>query len=157
MNKGNSRFLVVIAILAALLVAAAALSLCLGEKSYSPADVTRIMFQWAAGRGRSAGTDFVIVTQLRLPRLISGIIVGMSLAAAGAALQGLLRNPLAEPFVLGISGGASIGVCAGILLQAVAHFGFYAIPFSRVRRGASINVAHILSVAVRRRFFPSTT
>lgn len=107
-----------------LLALAAMLSMCLGEKFTPPAELLRLLFH---GRG-SQSTDFTILFQLRLPRLVSGIIVGMSLATAGAALQGLLRNPLAEPFVLGIAGGASIGVSAGILLQAVSHFGLYAIP-----------------------------
>ncbi len=53
--------------------------------------------------------DRAILVELRLPRALLGAVVGCALAAAGTALQALLRNPLAEPFVLGVSGGAALG------------------------------------------------
>ncbi len=56
-----------------------------------------------------AEPDRAILFDLRLPRALLGAVVGCALAAAGAALQALLRNPLAEPFVLGVSGGAALG------------------------------------------------
>lgn len=60
--------------------------------------------------------DFVILFRSRLPRVLLGAVVGGGLAAAGAALQALLRNPLASPDVIGISGGASIGAIAVLAL-----------------------------------------
>nr|WP_171818876.1 iron ABC transporter permease [Pyxidicoccus fallax] len=54
-------------------------------------------------------SDAVIFWELRLPRALLGAIVGAGLAASGTTLQGLLRNPLADPFVLGVSGGAALG------------------------------------------------
>ena len=68
-----------------------------------------------------AGTepDRSILLGLRLPRAVLGAVVGCALAAAGTALQALLRNPLAEPFVLGVSGGAALGGTA-VLLAASA-------------------------------------
>jgi iron complex transport system permease protein len=54
-------------------------------------------------------TDAVIFWSVRLPRALLAVIVGAGLAASGATLQGLLRNPLADPFVLGVSGGAALG------------------------------------------------
>ncbi len=63
-----------------------------------------------------------ILVGLRLPRAALGAIVGCGLAAAGTALQALLRNPLAEPFVLGVSGGAALGGTAVLLAAAaLAH------------------------------------
>src|SRR6185437_3919002 len=63
--------------------------------------------------GHGRGTmPYVIVMQLRLPRLLSAGMVGTGLALAGAVLQALLRNPLAEPFTLGVSGGAGFFVTA---------------------------------------------
>src|SRR6476659_6130516 len=54
-------------------------------------------------------TDATIFWSLRLPRALLGALVGAGLAASGSTLQGLLRNPLADPFVLGVSGGAGLG------------------------------------------------
>jgi len=71
----------------------------------------------------------VIIWQLRIPRVILGIIVGASLGVSGAVLQGLLKNPLADPYVLGVSSGAAVGIALGILsgvtvLWSVPLFGF---------------------------------
>jgi len=66
-----------------------------------------ISLSTALGDPRSS--DAVIFWSLRLPRALLGVIVGAGLAASGATLQGLLRNPLADPFVLGVSGGAALG------------------------------------------------
>ncbi len=71
--------------------------------------------------GPVAGWDRAIVLEIRLPRVLLGIIVGMALAAAGATFQGLLRNPLADPFILGTSSAAAFGVT----LAAVLGIGFY--------------------------------
>lgn len=62
------------------------------------------------------GPDTEIVLQLRLPRVLSAFACGGLLALAGALLQVLLRNPLADPYILGISGGASVAVLGGMML-----------------------------------------
>ncbi|MEL6820590.1 MAG: iron ABC transporter permease [Calditrichota bacterium] len=72
--------------------------------------------------GLSASSSFTelhesIVLNLRLPRVMLATLVGATLAVSGAALQGLFRNPLAEPGLIGVSSGAAIGVCAGILTE----------------------------------------
>ncbi len=59
--------------------------------------------------GRGDPTAIAIVRDLRLPRVILGALVGAGLSVSGAALQGSLRNPLAEPYLLGVSGGAAVG------------------------------------------------
>jgi iron complex transport system permease protein len=63
----------------------------------------------AALRGNGDATSIAIVRDLRLPRVLLGALVGAGLGASGAALQGSLRNPLAEPYLLGVSGGAAVG------------------------------------------------
>ncbi len=75
-------------------------------------DVARALRSTAA-----PNADYVILFDTRLPRVLLGAVVGGALALAGAALQGLLRNPLAEPHILGISGGAALG---GIIAVIVA-------------------------------------
>lgn len=65
---------------------------------------------------RLSDTDQTILFSIRLPRIIFAGIVGGSLAAAGVVFQGLLRNPLADPYILGISGGAAVGALTALLL-----------------------------------------
>ncbi len=82
-----------------LAVVAVAVAVRFGEQSIS----------LSAALSDPASTDAVIFWSLRLPRALLGAVVGAGLAASGATLQGLLRNPLADPFVLGVSGGAALG------------------------------------------------
>lgn len=65
--------------------------------------------------------DHTALMKLQLPRLLQGLVVGATLSVAGAALQGLLRNPLADPYILGVSGGAALGSALSALV--VAGFG----------------------------------
>ncbi|MBI5751342.1 MAG: iron ABC transporter permease [Hydrogenophilales bacterium] len=71
---------------------------------------------WRALTGREQGLAYDVVMQLRLPRAINAFTTGAMLALAGVLMQVLLRNPLADPYVLGISGGAAVAALGGILL-----------------------------------------
>ena len=95
--------------LAAILLLAVAIgSLFLGRVSLHPADVLAGL---AAPRDSLAG---LVLTELRLPRAVLAILVGAALGLAGAVLQGLLRNPLADPGLLGVSSGAAVGAVIAI-------------------------------------------
>lgn len=94
--------------LAGLLAAAAVVSLGLGSVEIPPG---RIL---AALRG-GPSLEKTILLELRLPRVILAVIVGAGLAGAGTAYQGLFRNPLADPFVIGASSGAALGATLAIL------------------------------------------
>jgi iron complex transport system permease protein len=71
---------------------------------------------WAQALRDPASVDATLLWSLRLPRAVLGGIVGAALAATGSTLQGLLRNPLADPFVLGVSGGAAVGATVAFAL-----------------------------------------
>ncbi len=75
----------------------------LGSEYVSPSSVVKALF------GMADPTDQIIVEKLRLPRIVIAVLIGASLAVAGAVLQGLIRNPLASPDVAGITDGASFG------------------------------------------------
>jgi iron complex transport system permease protein len=68
------------------------------------------------GGSAAAGTAGVILFQLRVPRVLMGFLVGGALAAVGVTLQALLRNALADPYVLGVSSGAALGAAIAMLL-----------------------------------------
>ncbi|WP_066638486.1 FecCD family ABC transporter permease [Desulfolucanica intricata] len=71
----------------------------------------------------------VIVLQVRLPRIFLGLFVGAALAAVGAALQGLFKNPMADPYVIGVSSGAALGATVAIVSKLDAYFlGMGAVP-----------------------------
>jgi len=93
-------------------------SLRFGAEEIGLADSVRILFQ-ALRSGEtgidSLGSSGVIILQVRLPRVLLGFMVGGSLAAVGVGLQALLRNPLADPYVLGISSGAALGAAVALL------------------------------------------
>lgn len=74
-----------------------------------------------AGRLDEAGGPVgVILFQVRLPRVLMGFLIGCALAAAGTTLQALLRNPLADPYVLGVSSGAALGITLATLLASTS-------------------------------------
>jgi iron complex transport system permease protein len=70
-----------------------------------------------------------IVLQIRLPRVFLGALVGAGLATAGVLLQALLQNPLADPYILGISGGAALGGVGALALGAGVGLGAFSVPF----------------------------
>lgn len=81
--------------------------------------------------GADADEKFIsIVYDIRLPRVILAGLVGAALAVSGAAFQGLLRNPLADPYILGVSSGASVGAVSTLFFNiSIPLFGLYTLPF----------------------------
>ncbi|MES0881073.1 iron ABC transporter permease [Roseibium sp. SCPC14] len=85
--------------------------------------------------------DWVVVMDIRLPRVVLGALVGAALAVSGAVMQGLFRNPLADPGIVGVSAGAGLGAAAFIVLgntvlgPVVAVLGIYAVPIAAFAGG----------------------
>jgi iron complex transport system permease protein len=94
--------------------------------------------------GGGEPTERTIVLELRMPRAVLGLVSGGSLAVSGAVFQALLRNPLAEPYVLGISGGAAVGAVAVIVLGAATGL----VPVGALL-GALISVGLVLRIATQ--------
>ena len=92
------------------LAAAFLLAIALGTIALSPSQVWHALF----GRGDAAA--ITIVQVLRLPRAVLAALIGAGLGISGAALQGTMRNPLAEPYLLGVSGGAAVGAVVAVSL-----------------------------------------
>jgi iron complex transport system permease protein len=98
---------------------------------------------WGALFGVGDSTQVAIVRNLRLPRVALGIAVGAGLAVSGTALQATLRNPLAEPYLLGVSGGAAAGAVLAVTLGIASPLLLPLAAFA----GAAIAVVIVLLVA----------
>ena len=109
-------YLASVALLALALVLVGAGSVGVGAVPLAPADVWEALARGGAGGG--AATSRAIVWDLRLPRILLAALIGGGLAASGAAFQGLFRNPLADPFIVGASGGAALGATLAIVYGA---------------------------------------
>ncbi len=114
----------ILAGLVALALAAALLSVATGAAAIPPARLLDLLRHGAADpeRARDAG----ILLGIRLPRTLLGLMVGAALAVSGALMQGLFRNPLADPGLVGVSAGAGLAAAAAIVLgdRIAASFGF---------------------------------
>ncbi|NEW69177.1 FecCD family ABC transporter permease [Streptomyces rhizosphaericus] len=108
---GPSALLLAVALLAALTAAVA-----WGSMSIPPGEVWSVVWRRLTGHAPRPGTNDLIVWQLRLPRALLAALVGAGLGLVGTAMQALVRNPLADPYFLGVSNGASLGAVAAIVL-----------------------------------------
>ncbi|CAM3894971.1 iron ABC transporter permease [Tsukamurella strandjordii] len=113
------------AVLSAALVASMVVAVSQGAATVPLGDIPRLI--WAALRGGVLAyedrTAYSIVWELRVPRVLLAALVGAGLSVAGVACQALVRNPLADPFILGISSGASVGASLVVTTGVVAGLG----------------------------------
>jgi len=106
------RLLIVSLVLLLLLAGAMYLGISIGSTGSNFGDSIRLLF---AGKSADSVTE-AIIRQIRMPRVMLAALVGAALSLGGLVFQALLRNPLAEPYILGISGGSAIGAIFGIIL-----------------------------------------
>lgn len=109
-------------ILLILLIISIGISLTIGELKLSILDIPNVIKE---GKG---SIEHTIMLNIRLPRVILGIAVGGALSLSGVILQGVYRNPLVEPFTLGISGGAALGVAIAIVFGLHFSLGSFMLP-----------------------------
>jgi len=123
-----------------LLAASIVFGVLVGPSGLSPSAVL------AALGGDEGGAAADIVLRVRLPRVAMAGLVGACLAVAGALFQAILRNPLADPFILGVSGGAALGGIAAMTLGGAVGLGYAAVPPSAFAGGVA-TVALLFAVA----------
>ena len=111
MNKKITKWFFWISALGVLFLGISIFSLCVGPAGIPVKKIIPLIF---TGKGTTA---YSILFNIRLPRIILGLAIGGALSLAGVILQGMFRNPLVEPYTLGISGGAALGVCLNIVLR----------------------------------------
>ena len=137
--SGDARYHVLIALLSAATLALFSLSLTVGPAGIAFADSLAALFS-AKGDGVA-----LIMQEIRLPRALLGLMIGATLGLSGAVLQGYLRNPLAEPGLLGISAMASLGAVLSIYTGLAAAF-MLALPLAALA-GAVLAVVVVQAMA----------
>jgi iron complex transport system permease protein len=124
-------------------LATAALAVLVGSAGLAPARVVNVLL------GRGSDAEALVVLGLRLPRIAAAVLAGGALAVAGAGFQALTRNPLADPSILGVSGGAAlavvVGQLAGLGASMVAVLGLATFAFA----GALGAAVLVYAIAVR--------
>lgn len=132
----TDRRMVLFAALAVLLVLVSILGLGLGATGVPASRVLAVVADALTGHAATGG-DALIILQVRLPRLLLGLLIGAALASSGALMQGLFRNPLADPGLIGVSAGAALAAAATIVLgDRLLAPSIGALPFSALPVGA---------------------
>ncbi|MCL5286433.1 MAG: iron ABC transporter permease [Acidobacteria bacterium] len=109
--------------LAAVLLVVVIIALKVGAVPISVVDLVASLGRVAIGRSDQLPSEYsLIVFDIRLPRILLGILVGAALSVAGTGFQALLRNPLADPYVLGVSSGAGLGAIISLIVASRATF-----------------------------------
>ena len=143
--------------LGAALLVSVPTAVALGPVDVPPAVVVDVVAHHVLGVGERTWTDAqdTVVWRIRLPRVLLGAAVGALLAVCGVAVQALVRNVLADPYLLGISAGATTGAAASILLGAGSGAGVFALTGSAFLGALSATVVVVSVARLGGRFVPS--
>jgi ABC-type Fe3+-siderophore transport system permease subunit len=122
-SKGRVGFVTLLSLLVVVLVTVVLFSIATGAVRVSPGAILSALFR----HHPLTATQQTILLQIRLPRVLASGVIGAALAISGLMFQGLFRNPMADPYVIGSSGGAVLGACIGIFFfSQLSLFGFSA-------------------------------
>lgn len=118
------RLVVTLAVLSAVLILIASFGLAVGSERVAPSAILDVLLARLTGGQTTVAPEIAtIIADIRLPRVLMAIVVGGALAVAGAAYQALLRNPLADPYILGVSTGAALGAIAATVFAESIQVG----------------------------------
>ncbi|MEK6647644.1 MAG: iron ABC transporter permease [Candidatus Firestonebacteria bacterium] len=131
-----------VTVLTIILLGISIFSICIGPTKISLKNI------FTLGLPDKDSMEYSIIFNIRFPRIILGFAIGGALSLAGVILQGMFRNPLVEPYTLGISGGAALGVCLNIILQ-LNKFSILSLPISGFF-GAIFTVMFVYFLSIKR-------
>ena len=138
--KSQNKYLVIFFCLLVFLALTVLISLMTGRYMLMPTQVINIL-----SNGNSAAAfdmESAVIWNLRIPRILLNILVGGALAIAGTVFQGIFRNPLVSPDILGVSSGAAFGAALGILISGI---NIYATGFALIFGIASVCLTYSLA------------
>jgi iron complex transport system permease protein len=141
MQKKYIQWLLFIVALLAVLLVVVFVSLSSGEVKITYKNLLDVLAD-------KESIEYTVLTKIRYPRIVLGIAVGGALSLSGAILQGIYRNPLVEPYTLGISGGAALGV-ALVLVAGIGGQSYFTLPVSGFV-GALVTLFLVYTLSVRR-------
>ena len=145
MNPRHIKWVLTIIIIAILALVSIVASLCIGEINFNIFEIPKIL-------SNSESIEYTILVNIRIPRIILGFSVGGALSLAGVILQGIYRNPLVEPYTLGISGGAALGISLAIVFGLNISLGVFMLPLAGFM-GAIIAVFLVYFLSIRSGIF----
>ena len=143
MNKKYYTWLLIVIVLLFISFLATGFSLSIGELKISLFKIPKLLSD------SNESIESVILRNIRLPRVLLGLSVGGSLSLAGVVLQGIYRNPLVEPYTLGISGGAALGVAITIVFGLHLSIVSLMVPFAGFI-GALLTVFLVYTLSVKK-------
>ena len=148
--KKRSRYLMLLLAVCLLIAAAACVSVSIGAVKVRPAETFQIILNRITGKelfapSWEANTE-TIIWSIRFPRVLMAWIVGAGLSVCGVLMQALTKNSLADPYVLGISSGASTGAVCAIILGCFRFMGGYSTTFGAIL-GAALSIAMTMGIA----------
>ena len=149
-DRPGGRRVPAVPLLVALVVAtavSAVVSLAFGSEPLSVSGVVDVLRARLAGGRGSDPTYDTIVWELRAPRVIMAVVVGAGLSIAGACMQTLVRNPLADPYLLGVSSGAGVGATLVIVLGVFSGLGIWALSAGALG-GALLATALVFGISM---------
>lgn len=161
MEGSVSRWAVITIVLFLIMVGVAVVGMAIGPANISPDKVVliilskvpyvqdHILTSWSSG-------DESIILKVRLPRVVLGLLVGASLALAGVTTQGIFKNPMADPYILGVSSGAAFGATAVIVVGIAAGLQFLGIVAGAMI-GAIVVTFLVFNIARTRNKIPVET
>lgn len=143
-NKKITRWCIYLFVSGIILLGISLLSLCAGSVAIPVKKIISLLSK------ASDSVEYSILFNIRLPRIILGFAVGGALSISGVILQGMFRNPLVEPYTLGISGGAALGVVLSIIAGLNRRMGGITLPVSGFL-GAVLVILLVFSLSIRKR------
>lgn len=143
MKKLHYKWLLLLPLFVLVLVGAALHALATGELDIPFREIPSLLFS------NTDSMEHLILKEIRLPRILLGLAVGGGLSLAGVILQGVFKNPLVEPYTLGISGGAALGVAITIVFNLHNILGAFALPLFGFA-GALATIVLVYSLSVRK-------
>ena len=143
-------------VLILLLLAALILSVAAGSVAIPLKEIFALLFSGRTGGAEAVQPYATILFQLRIPHAVLMMLVGASLAGSGAAYQGLFRNPLADPYLIGVASGGGLGAIAAMTIRwPYTTIGMFAVPLAAFA-GALLSVLIVYRLARVGRTVPTT-